>query len=532
MQLVLLLEMRLKLSTWVSKAGILTLISGVLICLFQNCSQFDHFSGVPAGSSRTDVGSETPMSPDLSSKSLRSTPTFKGEQDLSLWRRRVWAQKCGPGNEWEICFEGQSIPGASQLGQLDWDNPIDDDWDTIPTNDGLFVLKNSWILNVNDVAETFMRVDRTLPGFEAKTGHFWRRDEFITQASGLVAEFRMRVLPQSGNKAIKLHFFDDKQEFKLVFSPQAVSFYDLIGDGAPVIASAGIDNLDWRTYRVVKMPKTGEVQIWVDSDRLFAEKVLIAKSSSLMNKSGYLGRIAARIGFGGNTNISDPSARAAYDVDFFRYKRFNSSPVRAPYELAAKESCDEGLVWKFESDLKNYSPYQVGQDIGKFALTLEFELEALKKNAIDENLPEALSLFYIDMLGGVTATLLPDQVQMKPYSKPSPPTIAVVKGLDLYRKNKLRLVRAENGLYWSLYLNDSSLPQILDVKACGTSPSKIVPELGRVNESTMKVGAFFDNSVLNLSATSGTPFRVSARNSYKLHSFKWIDRAVAPNSCK
>lgn len=517
-------------------AGLLSCAFGLTL-FFQNCSPSGYYVTDLNQSAQLNSGSPESTIPDSAipnstKTTLRDIPTFNREEDLTLWRKRVWGQKCGPKSDWEVCFEGQSIPGANQRAHLDWDNPIDDDWDMLTNSymDGFFVLKNSWILNKKDsTADSFMRVDRTFQGFEKKSGHFWRRDEFLTQASGLIAEFRLRVLPQSGEKAVKLHFFDDKQEFKLAFSPQTVSFYDLIGDGATAIVSTTSDNLNWKTYRVIKQPVTGEVQVWVDDERIFADKVLFAKSSSLMNKSGYLGRITARIGIGGNNNDPDPAYRAAYDIDFFRYKRFNDAVLRPPYSLVNKEPCDETLAWKSESDLKDYAPYKAGRDVGQFGLTLEFEIEGLAKTPIDPGLPEAISVYYIDMLGGVTATLLPEIVQLKPYSKPSPPASTNVKGLDIYKKNKLRLVRADNGLYWNLYLNGSSIPQIVDVKGCGTSPSKVVADLGRVSESSLKVGAFFDNSVLNLSQETGTPFRVNARNTQKLHSFKWIDRALSPS---
>lgn len=462
------------------------------------------------------------FSPSDALKSPRYTKSFADQAEVDLWRRRVWAAKCGPELQWEVCYEGAGIPGSNQRSHLDWDNPIDDDWDEAAARE------LSWLVNTKSGVETVMRVDRTIDGYRHKTGHFWRRDEFITAASGFEAEFRVKILPHSQAHGVMLHYLDDRHAFRIEFGTHDIRFYTQLGGDVPV-ATQVRRNTSMTHFRLVKAPETGVVQLFAGDVRLFARFVLTPGPNRIFHPStAERGLIVTRIGFGDNNNLYEGQKGGAYEIAFFRYRRAVHKALRRPPALPVLQVCRSSVSWKalhsqsqeaFETKMTSLRDVVPDVRPSIFGRTFKFAMK-LDPNARSE---DGFSFDYFDRLGGVILTVFPDRVEMKANTKPGVPAVAFPTDFSGYNLNQFRLVRSDNGLYWNLYLNENPVPVLVDVRSSGVSvnspgllwgPFK-TPEFSQIAESGQNINA-----------------RERTRGFAYVPRVSWLEQALAPADCQ
>lgn len=487
-----------------------------LVLCFQNCGM-----GSPNDfSNRSSSTEETPGADILpASKEIpgRRPPQFSSIADLNLWRQRIWGAKCGPNLDYEVCFEGDGLAGDQQWAHLDWDNPIDDDWDSAQAR----IL--SWITGTD-----ILHVDRTVTGYSNYTGHFWRRDEFLRASEGFEAEFRVRILSQSSDHGVKLHFYDDRDEFKIVFAPDSISFHQSITRADTETARITRRNTSWTVFRVLKTKNSGRVYLWADGTPLMADKTLSPGSTlSYLPATGELGKIAPRIGFGDNSAAD----QGAFEADYFRYRRDNRPSVRGPSVLPGNENCSSTYAWQIlrkTSDLSSFADDQLGNQIpdsNSFGRTFEFDLQLLSSSA-GRN---PYSLEYTDKLGGVVLSIFPDHLEIKGSTKPYKPTILSITGFNGFAMNRYRLVRASNGLYWHLYLNDSPIPVAVDIHGSGTSP-RVSPD-PYVPRQMLLTGPFYTPALSELQPGLEYSARGSTEARAAITQIRWLPQALGANGC-
>ena len=452
--------------------------------------------------------------------SPRYIPPFTDQAHQDLWRRRVWAKKCGPDQTWEICFEGQGVPGSNQRSHLEWDNPVDDDWDEVISR------TTSWIINAQTPLGTVMRVDRTLDGHRHKTGHFWRRDELLTAATGLVAAFRVKILPHSGDHGVMFHFMDDRHAFTLEFGPQMINFYSTIAALTPV-ASQKRRNTSVTTFKLIKHPNSGIVELWAGDYRLFSRAVLQPGSNPYYSPiNAERGFIASRIGFGDYNNASDNGQTGAYEVTYFRYRRADDRVLRKGPALPPQQICNSAPAWKrihsqstetFNTAIVRMTDVLPDVAPKKFGRSFKFSMK-LDPNAKST---DGFSFDYYDRLGGVILTIYPERIELKANIKPVRPAVVIPPGFDGYNLNSYRLVRSANGLYWNLYLNENPVPVIVDVRSSGL----YVPSPG------LFWGPFKTPEFDELDPGVNTIARQPSRGYAYVPNIEWIDEALAPARC-
>lgn len=466
---------------------------------------------------------------NISKKSLNmhETPRFVNINAMNLWRKRVWASSGCLSQEWEVCFEGVGIPGWNQRSHLDWDNAIDDDWDESLGN------SKSWIVNL-EKENGFMHVNRTIDEKIGSSGHFWRRDEYLNEQAGFEAEFKVKIYSDSQSNGVKFHFFNEKHQFKIVFSPDEIHFHDLIGNGSRSLAGVRTNNTDFALYKVIY--KSGLVSIWKDDNPLLLD-MRPGRSDFIEKAQGKFGHIAPRIGFGDNNNYM-VNHQGHYGVAFFRYKRANLDGVRKAPLLPMPQECGLETSWTNVDIAKEIKGKTVSLDSAKktlplplfgfFGKTIEFMAD------INFSKTRALSLDFGDHLGGIVLSVKKDRIEMKANTKPGLPTTV---RLRLDGLNKYRLVRSDLGLYWYLYLNDGSVPILVDVRASGSSISE--PEsFGNIPRQVIHIGPFLTPSLLDFSRGMTVAPRGNVVIGSKMepvafiHDLKIIDKAIGANFCE
>lgn len=457
---------------------------------------------------------------------LHKTPLFLHADDMDLWRRRVWGNGSCTSKEWEVCFEGMGIPGWNQRSHLDWDNAIDDDWDEPLGN------SKSWIVNL-ERKNGFMEVNRTLEGKTRSSGHFWRRDEFLTTEAGFEAQFEVKVYPDSQSSGVKFHYFNEKHQFKFVFSPDEIQFHSLIGNESRSLEKVKLNNTEFSLYKI--RYESGGVSLWKNEILLFSN-LKPGYSNFIEKGEGKLGHIAPRIGFGDNNNYVE-NHQGHYGISFFRYKRANNLIRRSPPALPPREECNSNIEWTnistvFEikkrliswDSLKSTLPIPPFNQMGK---TIEFMAK------VDFSKTSALSLDFGDHLGGIILSIKRNRIEMKANTKPG---LSAIVELNTEGINKYRLVRSNLGLYWYLYLNDEPLPVLLDVRASGSSLSE-PGSFGNIPRQVIHVGSFETPSLLDfskgeaISPRKNTIIKDAIDNLAIIEKLRFVDKAIGANLC-
>lgn len=484
---------------------------------------------------------------------------------LEAARKRAFAKKCGPNLDWEVCFEGDLIPGHNSAPHLWWQNPIDDDW-TLPK-----IRKTSLQYNLDanlpdSITKKIMQIDRTDPSNIYKTGAFWRRDEFITSETGVVAEFQIKLLRNSYPRSVSFRYFDDKSQFIISFSPNEVSFSPIITDPwnlnsqkVDKVAGRPIDLTKWTNFKVVKTNQTLEVRL---NGRLISDPVLWKPSSKSPIDSKDPSYRVSTIGLGDLSNNCTPSLfpkveqclpdkvdapppktiAGAFAISYFRYKRAAKLPARSPRlrlsDLTPRRSptssewssCEPKLATTVRGKISSSLGWAACQvhfdpanslpnlpDSGPFTLEITARLKT-KQDPLKDT-PEQLTLDFANRDGSIMFVLKKNNTVelMLGGNKPVKPAVYPL-GFSAYEDHTYRIVRDPTGLYHYLYIDGKNVPVISDVREGGTAPLEPLLRFG--NYRVKPLDEITQDEVLNTSA--GT------LSSADVKQIRWISQAVAP----
>lgn len=453
--------------------------------------------------------------------------------DLDLFRRRVWAAKCGPADDktWDVCFEGAGIPGEDARPHLYWDNPIDDDWELAAAR------QSSLLYDRFDGTTSFFRVNRAIEPFRVeKTGHFWRRDEFLTRASGLESVFKVRALGGNGDQGAGFHFFDDKDKFTVFIDRTRVLFFDTLPSNfsTPPTAIAVTTNTSWSEFKILKPAGSNQVLVYKKTSsgswtRLFGTSTLTAGSSTNLIQpiTADSGRFTSRLGFGDMNYTYE----GAFDLAHLRYRRPGAATRPAP-ALPAIQTCatqpwKQVLAGGIDPDEGNFPKYKIlnpgvnsftDPDDGQFGRSIEFDLKLSPTTGIND----AFSVYYADLLGAISLSVYPGRIELAQGGKPVAPVAYSPAGFDGYQLNKIRIVRmgagAGKGLYWYAYLNGQSLPVHFDVRASGFSRTPYI-----------KIGSFRPANLNDLVPGVDSSIQPLSNAVAEVNYMKWMNFGLAPN---
>ena len=146
------------------------------------------------------------------------------------------------------------------------------------------------------------------------------------------------------------------------------------------------------------------------------------------------------------------------------------------------------------------------------------------KLASDSTSKNGFSLYHYDRLGGMTATIFPDKVQIQPAGKPVSPVTATLPGFDERIWHTYRLVRPNTGaqrrLYWNLYIDENPVPIIVDARSSGFSAAPFIT-IGPFRTPT--IHELLDDMVY-------TPFQKTGGRA-EVRFVRWINEAVGPKPC-
>lgn len=117
--------------------------------------------------------------------------------------------------DWEVCFEGNALPGQGSNPYDAWDNPVDDDWHLQS-----FRLAEV-LIDQREGARTYVRSART-----AVDGPMWlyRRDQHITYETGMEMAVGIRVPRTSDDNAVFIQYIDAQGGFALIVNGASLVF--------------------------------------------------------------------------------------------------------------------------------------------------------------------------------------------------------------------------------------------------------------------------------------------------------------------
>lgn len=470
----------------------------LLLFAFQNCG------GPSSETSHSD--SSSIQEADIPNTVTVANPALTLDQLQAQRRAYYSASRCGPSNYWEVCFEGNDIPGHNAPSHQWWHNPIDDDWDKAETR------QNYFRTNIDlGGGNKGLLVDRTALHKINNTGHFWRMDEFVTYASGVEAEFRFKVLPGSFDRSVSFRFFDDKSQFALHFSKSSVMFSNKLTDFSAnpsftvtSVAGGALDFADWRTIKVKKVGLL--VEVWYLGRKISREDWL-ASDISPIDAGDRIYRFA-QIGMGDVSNACEgkyesylPASTSircdslqtlagAYMVDYFRYRRVvgnNRSPAQHLSELNPRvpdsawtrcrpnvpsgqqpnyESVNGAIITHNWEECEFVSGGNGSTNRMPSSGPLVLEIRAKLNAAADR-----LTFGFSNRDGSAILTIEPNKISMGlGGNKLVTPVSVFPAGFDPYSFNTYRIVRDARGLYHFLYLNGADRPTLMDVQGSATSP--------------------------------------------------------------
>ncbi len=410
---------------------------------------------------------------------------FKKVQASSLAdiRNQNWATSY---DGWEVLFDGTDTPADNVPQQLVWDNPFDDDWNE-PR-----VASSS--IAFNTPSPGFYTIDRaTNPLDHQKNGNIMRRDEFLSAADGLTLETRFKVNPNSSQDAIFLTLLNDAGSITVFFSPGAVK---LASSGSvPVVnprAVATFDTMSFHTYRVVWLPHSLAVSVYVDG-----------QSTPLVQGLAYT---EPRVGSSTNIdfpfilfgdNSQNPNFNASFVLDYLKYRRgayqwlSKLDPIlpRVVPPLPSPASSSEQFTAFFDG---SHTPLSLGYQAqgssaawtplsggymdfnslssgaGTFAIvdpvptlvnkdgtTIE-----MRAKVMPDSPDRGFTLTFLDEMGSVSLTLSKQKVETLLGLKPAGYQSYPVNLTDDF--HIFRLVRPAHSMYAYLYLDDNPDPVIYD----------------------------------------------------------------------
>ncbi len=214
--------------------------------------------------------------------------------------------------DWEVCFEGDSLPGASGPASALWDNPIDDAWPALSFR------QTEVALNQSEAGDQYVAMRRPAPG----PSWFLWRDTNLTPATGWEARVRIRTLPVSDPRAVVLVYSDSRSLFSVLFDADGLGFHPGLpltnpttdaGARLPTTWDGGFEDVIVRQLPTTG-PAPGEVQLLRLQQGSYV-RVLASRALFPRHVPGFAREA--------NFNLGDPSSNLLghFDLSSFRLRR-------------------------------------------------------------------------------------------------------------------------------------------------------------------------------------------------------------------
>jgi hypothetical protein len=383
---------------------------------------------------------------------------------------------------WEVEYDGIDSAADHVPNYLRWDSVIDDDWNQFGGSS----------FQLNSPSPGFMTVDRvTNPADHNKTGNIWVRDPILTHADGFTMEVGVKLEPNSNTDAFSMTYLDNGGSFGVHLSPNQIKVGGLSAT-SPGNTVAFNTTTDFHTYRIVKLPNSHSISVYVDDN----PTPIATGSGGTSNATGSSEFLKyPRVLIGDNEN--NPSYNANFTLDFARYRRGATAPGQSPPSFAPRvlpappaPASPAGETWATGYDGIG-QPISVGWIQGGGSVFTQkpdgiMELDGVGNARVDnvsgwsnqaaitieariKVLPDSgdggFNLVANDQLGDTALVLSPDKVELSlAYMPVGQATFAMDTTDDFHT---YRMTREANGLYWNLYIDNNPVASIENQHAGG-----------------------------------------------------------------
>jgi PEP-CTERM motif len=383
---------------------------------------------------------------------------------------------------WEVEYDGVDSAADNVPNYLRWDSAIDDDWNQFGGSS----------FQLNSPSPGFMSVDRvTNPLDNGKTGNIWTRDPILSNADGFTMEVGVKIEPNSNTDAFSMTYLDDAGSFGVHLSPNQIKVGGL-GAGTPGNTVAFNTTGGIRTYRIVKLPNSSSISVYVDGN----PTPIVTGNGTGANAVGSSQFLQyPRVLIGDNEN--NPAYNANYTLDFVRYRRGATAPGQTPPAFAPRQLPDfpepatpgaetwttgydgvgqplssgwiqgGGSVWNQLPDgimdLNGTGNARVDNVTGwsnQAAITIEARIKVMPDSG-----QGAFNLVANDQMGDTALVLSPDKVELSLAYMPVGQATIAMDTTDAF--HIYRMTREANGLYWNLYIDNNPVATIANQHAGG-----------------------------------------------------------------